>query len=282
MKIVHIIIFISIFSLLACQSNTSAPSKEVVAKVKGKYLYLIDIQNALPAGLNKKDSAEFARTFIQNWASDELMYDIARSNIPDKDRVDGMVEEYRRQLISAEYQRYLIEEKLANEITDEEVAAYYTAHKLELVLKKDQIKGLFIKIPIKAPQQNQLRSWMTLKKPESIGNIEKYAIQHAVGYEYFVDQWKDLETIMANIPYSISNTTLFFRQNKQLTVQDSSYYYLLTIKEFAASGSPFPQELAQEEVKTQLISQRKTNYIVQFRNELMKKAIKDKDIEIIK
>jgi len=269
-----------IFSLLSCQSNSNAPSKEVIAEVKGKYLYLIDIQDAMPAGLNSKDSANFAKSFIENWVSDELMYDIARRNIPDEDKINNMVEEYRRQLITNEYQRYLVEEKLGSEISDDEIDAYYTAHKADMVLKKDQIKGLFLKIPVKSPQLNALHSWMSLKKEEYADKINQYSIQHAVAYENFVNQWTDFDAIMSNIPYTISNTSIFLKQNKQLEVRDTSYLYMLTIKEYAISGTPLPEELAREESKSKLVSQRKVNYLTSFRSDLMKKAIKDKDVVI--
>jgi hypothetical protein len=280
MKLSTIGILICIFSLFSCKPDSSAPSKEVIAEVKGKYLYLGDLQSALPEGLNGKDSAEFAQNFIRNWAADELMYDIAKKNIPDEDRIDRMVEDYRQQLITADYQRYLVEEKLGSEITDEEIQAYRKENASSLVLQKDQIQGLFLKIPVQEAQHNQLHTWMTLKKGDYIEKIEKYAIQHAVAYEYFIDQWKDFDAVMANIPYRVSNTSAFLKQNKQLEVKDSSFYYLLTIKEFAAAGTPYPEELAREEAKKQLISQRKVNYLIRFRNDLMKKAIKDKDVTL--
>ncbi|MDD2799630.1 MAG: peptidyl-prolyl cis-trans isomerase [Bacteroidales bacterium] len=280
MKQLTVGIIISIFSLLSCQSNSTSPDKEVVAEVKGKYLYLIDVQDALPGGLNNKDSAAFAKEFVANWISDELMYDVARRNIPDEDKVNELVEEYRRQLVTNEYQRYLVEEKLSNEISDEEIEAYYHAHKSEMVLKKDQIKGLFLKIPANAPQHNLLHNWMTLKKPDFAEKIDQYSIEHAVAYEGFLDRWVDFETIMTNIPYSISNTALFLKQNKQLEVKDSAFIYLLTIKNYAIAGTPFPEELAKEEAKAELVSQRKVKYLQDFRNTLLKKATENKSVVV--
>ncbi len=272
----------SIFSLLSCQSNSTAPAKEVVAEVKGKYLYLIDIQDAMPKGLNDKDSAQFARQFIQNWVSDELMYSIARKNIPDEEKIDAMVEEYRHQLITNEYQRYLIEEKLSSEISDEEISEYREAHKAQMVLKTNQIKGLFLKIPLNAPKHDQLHTWMTLKKPDYLEKIDKYSIQHAVAYENFVNRWVDFDAIMANIPYSISNPSVFLKQNRQLQVSDTAYFYMLAIQEVATAGTPLPDELANEEARSRLVAERKVNYLVKFRSDLLQKALKDNDVVIKK
>lgn len=277
MKNLSIGVLLIIFSLLSCQSNSKAPSEEVIAEVKGKYLYLIDLQDAMPKGLNAKDSAIFAKQFIRNWVTDELVYEVARRNQTDEQKIDQLVEQYRRQLITSEYQRYLVEEKLSNEISDDEIAAYRAVHKAQLVLKTNQIKGLFLKVPLKAPLHNQLHNWMQMKKDGDIEKINQYSIQHAVAYENFTDRWVDFDEVMANIPYSISNPALFLKQNKQLQVNDTAFYYMLAIKEVALAGTPYPDELANSEARAQIVSRQKVDYLAKFRDDLLKKAIKNND-----
>lgn len=269
-----------IFSLSACKTDTSAPGKEVLAAVKGKYLYMNDLKNALPEGLTQSDSIVFAHSFVENWVTDQLMYDVARKNVPDEEKIDEMVEDYRRQLILAEYQRYLIEDKLNKEISDEEVEAYYNTHADELKLNCNLIQGIYLKVSVNSPQHNQLRSWMALKKETDIEMIEKYSIQNAVAYEYFADKWTDLNSIMANIPSRISNVALFLRQNKILEVRDSAYYYMLSIKKFAVAGSRYPEDYAREEIRNRLISQRKVDYLRSFRNDLLNTAIRKKEASV--
>lgn len=280
MKLVKIGCIISIFSLFSCNNASTSADKEVIAEVKGKYLYMSDLQRAIPQGLNPKDSLAFASHFIQNWATDELMFDLAQRNVPDEERINKMVEEYRRQLISSDFQRYLIEEKLGEEIQEEEIAAYFAAHKSEMIQKKDQIKGLFLKVPIKTPGINQLRNWMKAKKDDNIAKIEKFAIQHAAAYEYFENSWTDFDAVMANIPYRISNPVAFLRQNKDLEVNDSTYCYLLSIKNYALAGTPYTLESATDEIKKQLISKRKVDYLKRFRNDLLKKGMNEKEVII--
>ncbi len=269
-----------IFSLSACNTDTSAPGKEVLAVVKGKYLYISDLKYALPEGLTRSDSIAFARSFVENWVTDQLMYEVARKNIPDEEKIDEMVEDYRRQLILSEYQRYLIEDKLSKEISDEEVEAYYNSHAGELSLNCNLIQGIYLKVPVNSPQHNQLRGWMALKKETDIEKIEKYSIQHAVAYEYFADKWKDLNSIMANIPYRISNAASFLRLNKTLEVRDSAYYYMLSIKKYAVEGSRYPEDYAREEIRNRLISHRKVDYLRNFKNDLLNRAIRKKEASV--
>lgn len=277
MKPIPIVIILTIFSLLSCQSNSSNASKEVIAEVKGKYLYLADLQDVLPKGLSHKDSALFASDYIQNWVSDELMYDVARRNIPNEEKIDQLVEDYRRQLIASEYQRYLIEEKLSKEISDDEVASYINSHKASMTMKTSQIRGLYLKVPVKSPNINRLRSWMNLKREEDLEEINRYSIQYAADYENFTERWVDFDEVMANIPYNVSNPALFLKQNRQLQVRDSAFFYLLAIRDAAIAGMPFPDELAKTEARSQLVLQRKIDFLNNFRREIMSKALKNGD-----
>ena len=281
MKQLPLAIISIIFSLLSCESNSSSASKEVVAEVKGKYLYRSDLQDALPKGLSPKDSTLFAKDYIQNWIADELLYDVARRNVSDDEKIDQLVEDYRRQLVTNEYKRYLIDEKLSKEISDDEIESYLLAHKSSLTVKTNQIKGLYIKIPVKSPNVNQLRNWMSLKREEDAEKVNQYSIQYAIDYENFTERWVDFDEVMSNIPYNISNSALFLKQNRQLQVKDNEYFYLLIIREASIIGSPFPEELAKEEARANIVLERKTTYLSTIRNEILGKALKNGDAVVV-
>lgn len=53
------------------------------------------------------------------------MYEKAANNIPDNVDVDKLVENYRKALIMHTYQQELISQKLANDISEHEIAEYY-------------------------------------------------------------------------------------------------------------------------------------------------------------
>lgn len=266
-----------VFSLSSCKTDTSAPDKEVLAEVKGKYLYINDLKKAMPEGLSQLDSVAFARVFVENWMADQLMYNVARKNIPDEDKIDEMVEEYRQQLIMSEYQRILIDEKLKKEITEDVIDEYFKAHADDLILRKDLIQGVFLKVPLGAPRHNQLRSWLALKTDNDFERVEKYAIQHASAYEYFVEKWTDFNAVATKLPTRFSNPSAFIRQNKVVEVKDTAFYYMLSIKNYAPAGSPYPQDYAREEIRNLLVSQSKVEFLQNFRKDILARALKKKD-----
>lgn len=49
---------------------------------------------------------------MRHWAEDELVYDVAQKNIPNVDRIELLVDKYRRELFVHEYQKQILSEKL--------------------------------------------------------------------------------------------------------------------------------------------------------------------------
>ena len=112
----------------------------------------------------------------------------------------------------------------------------------------------------------------------SLEKIEKYSIQNAAIYEYFFDKWVDFDEIRNNIPNQISNPESFLRTNKTLEVTDSSYCYLLNIREVRLKGQVEPFEYAEPRIREILINQRKLDFIKEFEEELYNDALDGGDV----
>ena len=145
--------------------------------------------SVLPVGLSKDDSILFAEHYIRSWAEEILLYEKAANNIPDNVDVDKLVENYRKALIMHTYQQELINQKLTNDISEQEIAEYYGKNKELFKLETPLIKGLFIKVPLTAPQLNNVRRWYKTDKQDAVESLEKYSLQNAVKYEYFYNKW---------------------------------------------------------------------------------------------
>ena len=83
----------------------------------------------------------------------------------------------------------MTKERLSSSITDEEKQRYYEENKQEMLLDHCLIKGLFLKIPVDAPNINEVKKWYRSTSEASIEKIEKYSVQNASIYEYFYDKW---------------------------------------------------------------------------------------------
>ena len=146
-------------------------------------------------------------------------------------------------------------------------------------MDKGLIKGLFLKIPVDAPGLTDVKKWYKSTDVASLEKIEKYSVQNATIYEYFYDKWVDFDEVMDNIPIHVSNPNAFLKANKYVEVADSSYCYLLNIKEYLPSGSVEPYDYASPHVMEMLVNQRKVEFLKKFEDELYNDAIRSGDVE---
>lgn len=156
---------------------------------------------------------------------------------------------------------------------------YYNENPDKFKLEGNVIKGLFLKIPVTSPQVENFKKWYKSTSTASLENIEKQSLQNVVTYDYFYDKWVNFADIMSQIPYSISSSDEFLKKNSSIEVSDSTYVYLLNIKEYVSSGSVAPFDYIKPQVKEVLINQKKTAYIKQFEEDLYNTAVKDDKIK---
>lgn len=172
-----------------------------------------------------------------------------------------------------------MEEKLKTDIRESDKLNYYEENQKKFILDKGLIKGLFLKIPVDAPGLTDVKKWYKSTDVASLEKIEKYSVQNATIYEYFYDKWVDFDEVMDNIPIHVSNPNAFLKANKYVEVADSSYCYLLNIKEYLPFGSVEPYDYASSHVTEMLVNQRKVEFLKKFEDELYNDAIRSGDVE---
>lgn len=277
MKIIGSLLFVVCF-LSACGQKTDHKGKTPLIEVAGEFLYREDLQSVLPDDLSKDDSLLFAEHYIRNWIEETLLYNKAESNIPDNDRLEKLVENYRRSLILHAYQQELIEQKLKEKIPDEEIDKYYEEHKKLFVLEYPLLKGLFMKVPLKSPELNQVRVWYKKNTPDAIEKLEKYSLRNAVIYDYFYDRWIPATEVMDKIPLSLSNSEKSLKEIGHVEVKDSAYYYFLNISDYLDTGEQEPLEFARNEIKDILLNLKRVDFMRKVKNDLYNDAVDRKKI----
>lgn len=275
-------IFIAFVSLLcSCRGTQPADDADVLVRVKDRALGRSEIKRQIPRGLSSADSLLFAEGLEKKWVKDALVYDVALRNLEgeDKKEVDKLVEEYRHSLIRYRYQEQLIKERLSSEFQESDKLSYYEENQKKFVLDKALVKGLFLKIPVDAPGLSDVKGWYRSTSEASLEKIEKYSVQNASIYDYFYDKWVDFDEVMDNIPVHVSNSTAYLKANKFVEVADSSYCYLLNIKEYLPEGSVAPYDYASSQITEMLINQRKVDFLKTFEEELYKDGIRGGDVK---
>ena len=233
------IFFLGLLSILlcvACSEQHDHKGKTPLVELDGNFLYREDLQSALPARLSKDDSLLFAEHYIRNWVEDVLLYEKAQSNIPDNGEIEKLVENYRKALIMHTYQQALIHQRLSNEISEGELADYYEKNKELFRLERPLMQGLFIKVPLTAPQLNNVRRWYKAATQDAVEHLEKYSLQNAVKYEYFYDKWVPMADVLDLIPLKVPEVEDYVNKNRHIELKDTAFYYFLNVSDFRSVG----------------------------------------------
>ena len=279
MKIGLLFLLAATFWLSTCKGSETNETGDALASVGGQVLNRSDVTSLIPRGVSSEDSLLIAESIVTKWVKDLLVFDVALRNLgSEKEEVDRLVEEYRRSLVRYRYQERLVEEKLQAEIKEGDKRAYYEENQDKFILDKGLIKGLFLKIPIDAPGLADVKKWYKSSDVDALEKIEKYSLQNATIYDYFYDKWVDFDEVMENIPVQVSDPNAFLKANKVVEAADSSFCYLLNIKEYLPIGGVEPYDYADARIMELLMNQRKVDFLRNFEDELYNDAVRNGEV----
>ena len=267
------VILVIAAAMTGCGQEHNHKGKTPLVEVSGEFLYKEDLQAALPLNISKDDSVLFAEHYIRNWIEDALLFDKAEGNIPDNDKISKLVENYRRALIMHTYQEELVNQKLANDISEEEINAYYEKNKELFRLDNPLVKGLFIKVPLSSPDLGNVRVWYRKNNQDVIEKLEKYSLRNAVSYDYFYDRWTSVPDVAAKIPLKVLDTDAnYLDKNKNVEVKDTAFCYFLHIEDFLGKDKQKPLDFARDEIKEILINLKRVEFINKVKEDLYQRA----------
>ena len=275
------IFFTIIISLLtvACNNNLEIKKTNALVKVGNKTLYKSVLEESIPVGLSGEDSIIAAEYFIHTWIKENLLYNVALKNIHDIESIDRSVENYRKSLLIYQYEEQLINERLTKEIDEQSLYDHYNRNKDKLKLEKSLVKGLFLKVPVTAPQLNEIRLWYKSLTPAFRDNLEKYSLNNTVNFIYFVDKWMDYNDILNNFPKELLGKDDQIVQKKTVEKQDAGYFYFLNITDYLLPGDNSPYEYAKSTIQEMLINQRKIDFLKKTAEDLYQRALVKGEIQ---
>lgn len=274
--------FVLVCIMASCNKHTPDSNRILIAEVNNQFLYLDELEQIVPPSKNEQDSAEIANMYIRKWATDILMYDKAVQNTSDLAEIERLVSDYRKTLIVHQYQQRLVEQRTTHSPSEEDMKNFYEVYKSQMVLKENMLKGLLLVVPEDAPQIKKVYEWVKKGDIESIESIDKYSLQNAISYDYFMDKWVPLAEIGKKTPFNFQNPTEFLAKNQIAETSDSTHHYFLRIEAYATVGQTEPYELAKEKIKNILENKSSIDYVSQVEKEIYNDALVKQILKIYK
>ncbi|WP_026473268.1 hypothetical protein [Alkaliflexus imshenetskii] len=264
-------------AMLGCGSPKDDELKRPIVTVDGSTLTFGDLKNAIPENLSYSDSIALADDFIGRWVRSKLMLRQAELNLsPAEKNVERLLDEYRTSLLVHLYQQKMLDQKHSPLVTSREIAQYYNEMQDNFNLQDNIIKGVFIKVPVNAPNQDQLRRWYRSLKQEDIINLEAYSFQYARKYEQFIETWVSFNRINALLPEPIRNQESFLRWTRNHEARDSLYNYYFSVHDYKLAGSTAPLNYVEDRIKAILLNKKRMEFIQRLGQDLYEEALRDK------
>jgi hypothetical protein len=252
-----------------------------VARVYEKYLYANDIKELVPAGTNTKDSTEITRNYINSWIRQELLLHQAESNLGDEQMdFEKQVEQYKNSLIIFQYESELVKQKLDTTLSMQEIEDYYQKNQANFQLHENILRTAYVVVSKNSTFAQRFRQLLHSDKEADMEKLTELCQQQAASYQLDDQAWVSFSEFAAKIPVSVSDQMDFLNKNPYFEAQDSTFRYLVRIKEYKIKESVSPLSFEVPNIKVILLNKRKSEMLTRMEEDLYKAALSSKHFEI--
>ncbi len=293
MKLKAFIGVLVLLSLASCKSvvrlqetTSELFGGEVVAKVGNQRLHRSRLESYIPAGVSPEDSTALARQYIQSWAQDILLMDMAEEQLSKKEKdVSAELEEYRKNLIKYRYEQLYIRQRLDTLVTAEEIDRYYQDNPERFRLERPVLKARYLIIPADARSLKILREKMSSEDDMEVMEVDSLASSVALKYANQADTWADALSLArdAGVEYRtlVQGVKGLSARNPFVETEDEAgNKHVIFVAEVVPEGKTAPLEYCQERIREILLSTRKHALEEGLEKNLMEDALRNKKFVI--
>lgn len=253
----------------------------IVAEVGSKKLLRSEVDAVIPGNLEREDSIVMAGDYIRKWVGYELVLQKAEENLSaELKNVSRELEEYRKSMIIFRYKNELVAQRMDTMVTQNEMMEYYTQNSDNFRLSKTIVKAVYLKVPLEFANPDMLKNLTCDTSEAGSGEIRDYSLQYAKSHGIYTDRWIELDAVMQNFPVEMENPGRYLSRNKFVEYSDSSYYYLMTIRDYILKNEQAPVEYVENNIKSLILNQRKVVFLKNLENNIYQEGINKNKFKI--
>lgn len=265
-------------SLWACQTENDQPnekSDQLLAQVFHKPLFYSELEGMVPTNSSPGDSALIVNSFIEKWVRESLLMHEAERHIPKDLNIDELVRDYRASLIRYNYEKLLVELQLDSLLTDDELMTYYEENKDQYQLEHAILRCSFVKIPLTAPDLNQLEDWWKADEEDHYTKIVDYCSKYASVYNLNDSIWYKMDDIAMQLPKGTLPTS-----KKELSLTDDDHTYLIRILETMPKKTIAPLAYVKNQISKVILHKRKIKLLEEKKEEIYDRETRRNNVKI--
>jgi hypothetical protein len=258
---------------LMVSCNRPDKGREPLARVGNQYLYLDEVQHVIPDGSLASDSLFAIRSFVDNWIRQQVILQHAENNLRDrKPDFERQLKDYHNALLIYAFEEEYLKQNLDTVVTDQQVNTYYQQNMEDFILKENIVKVLYVKLFRNEPSATQIRRLMQSDRQSDRLRLADMCNQHAVNHFLDDEVWLFFNDLLKEIPIVTYNQEAYLNNNRFIEIQDSSFQYMIRIRDFRVADSHSPVSLEQERIRSTIINRRKAEVVRRMTDELYDRA----------
>ena len=279
----YFLITIFFFSCEYLQVNTQKEDENrvVVATVGEQSLYKSDLESIFKKEMQKQDSVVLAKSYITNWAREQLLYQNAQQNLSEAkdEEINRLIDDYRRSLYVNDFKERLIRQKLDTAVKKIELLRYYNASKDNFKLNEELLKVKYVSFGPDFIDQKEVVKKFKSDKIEDLEDLENLTINFK---DYILRDysWISYEEFLERIPILRGESKQkLLKKSKLLQREDSLGVYLVAVKEVLKRNDIAPLSYVKGNIKQLILHKRKLELIREIEKTLINDAIKNNNFK---
>ena len=268
--------------VVSCGYFNKVEEEQVVARVKDNYLYRYEIEELVPEGISKADSALIVNSYINRWARQHLLMDGAQRNLTEiqQSEFQTLVNQYKNDLFTKAYLDGLVLQNIDTIISFKQAEEFYQANRESFKLNENIIKLRYINISLNALNLREVTE--RLRNYDSTDRVfldsiklqfNSYALNDSV--------WVDENEVLKKIPIlDLTTKDEVLKISNFVQLKDSINLYLVKVVDKKRRYDYAPLSYVLPTIEQLVLNKRKLELTKELENDIIKDAIKTNEFEI--
>lgn len=262
-----------LLSVNSCQLFDKFLNGDIVARVGKSILYESDIKAIIPSGISAKDSLNMLTSYINSWATAQLLEDVAEQKLPKNlQDVTKELNEYKSSLLVYRYQNLYVTERLDTLLSEQECEDYYKNNIESFITSIPIIQCRYVKINGDSPNFKTIKSLFTTSNIDDLEKLNKLCYVSADKYTDFEGEWVALNDVAKEIKLDLSMCEEALERGNIIENKSRNIVYLVFALSRVNSGEYAPYEYCKTKIKEIIYSKRKQELINNLEKNLLDDA----------
>ena len=201
--------------------------------------------------MTEHDSSTILKKHVDKWLLQEILFHEAKAKVETEDRIEQLVENYKKSLYINELEKLELVTQLDTLISRAELDTFYSQHKEDFLLDEEIVRLLFAKVPETLDNDNLQTLWKTENLPAL-----KVFVKEAGGLQFLdLKSWYYLSEMRNLIPAELI-AKVNFDKTEAYSLRADGQVFLLKILDYTDANEIAPKSFALEKIKLRLLRDR--------------------------